>query len=289
LVNNATNEDFWLNEGWTVYAERRILEALYGAETAAEQARLARVTLEETIAELEAAGQKTALHYSQAGLDPDVEFSKLPYEKGFLLVTALEQAVGREAFDAFIQDYIARFRFQPLSTTGFAAFVREALPRAAEQVDLDVWLYAEGIPADAPEFHSDRLIELAEWAAKWTRERGAPPEGWSTTETLFFVSQLEPLDAEATEALGEWLGLRSTGNAELQCVWLIRAAEAGVAGIESELREYVDHLGRTKLLKPVVAAMAASPKLRPLAEELIAANRARWHSSTRLALDAALA
>ena len=34
LVSNATLEHFWLNEGFTVYAERRILEALEGAEAA---------------------------------------------------------------------------------------------------------------------------------------------------------------------------------------------------------------------------------------------------------------
>src|SRR5262249_27209681 len=35
LVTNATMDHFWLNEGSTVYAERRIQEALHGAEAAA--------------------------------------------------------------------------------------------------------------------------------------------------------------------------------------------------------------------------------------------------------------
>src|SRR3970282_270912 len=34
LVTNATWEDFWLNEGWTTYAERRIIEVLEGKEIA---------------------------------------------------------------------------------------------------------------------------------------------------------------------------------------------------------------------------------------------------------------
>ena len=32
LVTNATWEDFWLNEGFTVYFEARIMEAVYGRE-----------------------------------------------------------------------------------------------------------------------------------------------------------------------------------------------------------------------------------------------------------------
>lgn len=289
LVTNATNEDFWLNEGWTVYAERRIIEALYGAEVAAQEARLGWVTLQETLEQRQADGQKTALHYSQAGLDPDHEFSKLPYEKGFLLVAALERAVGRQAFDAFIQAYMSRFRFQSLSTAGFADFVREALPQAAEAVDLDAWLYAEGIPAEAPEFDSVRLTELAALADGWTPERRPAADAWSTTETLFFLSQLPALDAATTDALGEWLALRATKNAELKCAWLARAAEAEVANLDAELCTFVDRVGRTKLLKPVVAAMAKTPMYRTLASELVARNRPRLHGSTRAALDGALA
>lgn len=285
LVTNATNEDFWLNEGWTVYAERRILEKLLGAERAAQEARLGRVSLEETIEERRAEGRSTALTYPQAGTDPDAEFSKVPYEKGFLLITALERAVGRAAFDAFIQRYMARFRFQSITTDEFVAFVRAKLPEAAAKVDLETWLRKEGIPEGAAVFQSERLTELARLAEGWTPEQAPSTEGWSTTETLFFLSQLPPLDAAQTAALGDWLGLRTTGNAELTCEWLRRAASAGVDGVEDELRRHVDRVGRTKLLKPVLAAMVQNPELKPLAEALVEANRPRFHASTRLALD----
>ena len=33
LVTNATWDDFWLNEGFTVYFETRIMEKLYGADS----------------------------------------------------------------------------------------------------------------------------------------------------------------------------------------------------------------------------------------------------------------
>jgi aminopeptidase N len=34
LVTNATWSDFWLNEGFTVYFESRIMEKIYGTERA---------------------------------------------------------------------------------------------------------------------------------------------------------------------------------------------------------------------------------------------------------------
>src|SRR5439155_575784 len=49
LVSNCNAEHFWLNEGFTVFAERRIVEALYGAETCALQAAVGRRSLEQAL------------------------------------------------------------------------------------------------------------------------------------------------------------------------------------------------------------------------------------------------
>ncbi|MBV8732169.1 MAG: aminopeptidase, partial [Acidobacteriia bacterium] len=46
LVTNATWSDFWLNEGFTVYLEGRIIEKVYGAERQAMEATLARRELD---------------------------------------------------------------------------------------------------------------------------------------------------------------------------------------------------------------------------------------------------
>ncbi|HET9451240.1 MAG TPA: M1 family aminopeptidase/hydrolase, partial [Aggregicoccus sp.] len=49
LVTNASAEHFWLNEGFTVFAERRILEALAGPEVASLHAALGRRALDEAL------------------------------------------------------------------------------------------------------------------------------------------------------------------------------------------------------------------------------------------------
>ena len=53
LVTNATWSDFWLNEGFTTYIERRIDEEVYGPEFAAMEAVLGRQDLEEEIERLD--------------------------------------------------------------------------------------------------------------------------------------------------------------------------------------------------------------------------------------------
>jgi len=49
LVTNATWDDFWLNEGFTVYFEMRIMEALYGKDRANMLAHIARQQLSDEI------------------------------------------------------------------------------------------------------------------------------------------------------------------------------------------------------------------------------------------------
>lgn len=288
LVTNATNEHFWLNEGWTVYAERRILEAIYGEEPARQEARLGRLVLEEQIVELNALKKSTALCYEQKGLDPDEELTKIPYEKGFLFISLLEQTVGRERFDRFVLRYMDRFAFQSLTTEGFTEFVKTELPEVA-RLNLQEWLYEEGLPNNAPEFVSQRLDELRDYAIDWAKDKQLRDcSEWTTTEKLYFLVELPELDASGTKRLGAWMKLPETRNAELQCVWLSRAALAELEEVEGQLRDFVGSIGRTKLLKPVLAAMLRSGDYHDLAVELYRANATRLHSSTRLAVESLL-
>ncbi len=276
LVTNANNEHFWLNEGWTVYAERRILEVLEGAEAAHQAATLARARLDAVIAERAAQGHSTALVYDQKGLDPDDEFSLIPYEKGFLLLTALERAVSRERFDAFLRAYIEHFAFQTLTTADFVAFLEDHL--GGHGVDLDRWLYQDGLPDDAPTFPSARLDDLL--------VRGLDAGPATTVEKLFVLEHRPPRTPEEAERYADALSLRTTGNAELQCAWLAAALRAGV-DVDEQVESFLATIGRGKLLKPVVQALAQSGR-GDRARALVDAQKERLHVSTRRALEAVL-
>ena len=72
LATNATWADFWLNEGMTTYAERRIVEELYGPKVAAQQVSLGVDDLNKAIAENGGpAGPDTRLHLDATGRSPD--------------------------------------------------------------------------------------------------------------------------------------------------------------------------------------------------------------------------
>src|SRR6185436_19006120 len=140
LVTNANAEHFWLNEGFTVYAERRILEAVYGTDIAALHAALGWRALERAVARFADRPELTRLRTELAGIDPDEVFSEIPYEKGYAFLRALEDQVGREAFTRWLRSYIEAFRFQSITTDDFTAHLGRALPGALEAVDAARWL-----------------------------------------------------------------------------------------------------------------------------------------------------
>jgi aminopeptidase N len=281
LVTNANNEHFWLNEGWTVWAERRILEQLYGEEEATQQAILGRIGLEETLRRRADTGQPTALTYDQKDVDPDADFSKVPYEKGFLLLTAIERAVGRARFDAFVAAYIERFAFQTLDTPAFTAFLNGQLPDHG--IELAPWLHEDGLPDTAPRFTSERLDAIRRSARAGDAVDGAE---WTTTEKLVYLAEVS--DTVDAHAVAGWLGIDASSNAELQSAWLALGVRSGSEELGPHITTFLDTVGRTKLLTPVYRALVAQPDLQDFARARYAANRRRLHGSTRGAIEGLL-
>src|ERR1039458_1498354 len=176
LVTNATWSDFWLNEGFTVYVERRVLEKLYGPARADMEAVLGRRELDREMAGLRESDR--VLHIDLTGRDPDDGCTLVPYEKGALLLRTIERAVGRDRFDAFLRAYFAHFAFQSITTADFLEYIRRELPNT---VPLDEWIFEAGIPAGAADPHSDAFTKIE---SGWPADTSA----WSTHELLHLLS-----------------------------------------------------------------------------------------------------
>jgi hypothetical protein len=291
LVTNATWRDFWLNEGFTVYLETRIMEAVYGAERAEMELALAIDELEREMADM--APENQVLHVDLAGRVPDDAFSGVPYTKGASLLVRLEQQFGRKAFDAWLSRYFADYSFQSIKTQDFAAHVQaelfEAHPGRAGQVDLCAWLTAPGLPADLVRPHSSALAlvdgELARWGA------GTPPaelatEGWVTQQWLHFLEgAAEGLDAQSMARLDRAYQLTRTGNNEILCVWLRLAVRHGYAPANERLESFLMQVGRRKFLKPIYAELAKTDAGKQRALEIYGRARPRYHSVSTGTLD----
>ena len=81
-------------QGFTTYAERRIVEALEGKERANLHLGLGWSGLQKEMERFKDRPEFTKLKTNQEGVDPDEIYSKVPYEKGCQFLIRLENEVN---------------------------------------------------------------------------------------------------------------------------------------------------------------------------------------------------
>ncbi|MFY9550059.1 MAG: M1 family metallopeptidase [Thermoanaerobaculia bacterium] len=284
LVTNATWSDFWLNEGFTTYIERRLIEEVFGPEKAAMEAALGRQDLDDELERLE--DRDEILHIDLSGRDPDDGATRLPYEKGSLFLRFLEELVGRRRFDDFLRGYFDRFAFQSIVTADFVAYLRQHLlasdARAASRVALEDWIEKPGLPAVAPRPVSRALAEAKAQSADWLAGRLAaskiPFARWTTQERLQFLRSLpSPLAVERMGELDAALGLTRAGNAEVAFQWLLMAIRGGYAPADPRLEGFLVSIGRRKYIKPLYEELVKAPEGRERALSIYRKARPGYH------------
>lgn len=294
LVTNARWRDFWLNEGFTVYIENRLMEEVYGVARADMERVLARAELEEELAGM--APPDTVLHIDLSGRHPDDGFSGVPYEKGALFLRRLEQIFGRTAFDAFLRGWFDAHAFQSVTTEQFLAWLDARLlapaPELAVQIDVGLWMNAPGLPGDAPAAASDALARVETAVADWRAGRAAAQldtSDWVTQQWQHFLAVLpSEVDAEDMAQLDATFGFTASGNSEILCAWLELSIQKGYGPADAALESFLMNVGRRKFLTPLYKALNATPEGRARALELYARARPRYHSVSTKTLDGLL-
>jgi hypothetical protein len=296
LVTNATWNDFWLNEGFTVYFERRIMEQLYGRPYADMLQVLGHSALLHTVAELGADSPDTHLHLDLAGRDPDEGLNEIAYEKGDYLLLTLEHLVGRPALDTFIKDYFARHSFQSMDTVSFVAYLRRELldqhSGLEAKLQLDAWVNQPGIPAGAPPAASERFEAVAAALAQW--QQGVPAASlpvaeWSSHEWVYFLHNLPAqLSAAQMAELDASFQFTQSGNAEILAAWFPRTIAAGYSPADEALHQFLTRVGRRKFLVPLYKALLATPAGAARARRLYAEARPNYHSVATSTFDVLL-
>ena len=281
LVTNATMDDFWLNEGFTVYAERRILEAINGKEFADLQGVIRRNALQVNLDQFGPGSPYTHLRNDLAGTDPDEIYSLVPYEKGAQFVLLLEDAVGRERFDQFLLKYIHTFHFQSITTDEFLAFLEAELPGVYAKIDGPKWVDGPDMPANELPVKSARVEAVRTLAAGW--KGGARPDadiaaGWSPTEWQLYLQDLpRRLPVDDCRWLDDTFRLTEQGNYEVLVEWLTIAAGSNFQPALPRVRQVLTDVGRMKYLKPLYTALMGDVDTQTFAKEVFAAVSDSYH------------
>jgi leukotriene A-4 hydrolase/aminopeptidase len=286
LVTNATWRDFWLNEGFTTYLERRIVEVLYGRHVAEMQAAIGVSDLVESRKTLEKPRDRTLLP-DLAGRDPDDAFSNVPYEQGQLFLVFLESKFGRDAFDAFLRKWFDAHAFQSATTEEFLAFLKTNLldtkPGAVTDAQIQEWLHTEGIPSFAVLPMSDAFAKVEQARDAWLKSGSMDAlaktaSAWSTQEWMHFVDSLpRKMEPRQLTALDQRFKLTESMNSEIAHVWYRLAIANRYTAAYPAMERYMIRIGRRKLIVPLYRDLAAYPEGLKLANKIFAEARDGYH------------
>lgn len=287
LVTNATWNDFWLNEGFTVYFETRIMEKLYGRDYAEMLASLNLQDLRDEIRSLNEKGQPadTRLKLDLEGRNPDDGVTSIAYNKGYFFLRAIEEQYGRDKFDAFLKDYFSGNAFGSIDTEGFRQYIKDYYQSkfgiALDDKMFDAWIVTEGLPSEVPMPNSARFQQvdqvLATWKAGGKLDKSASSD-WSTHEWLHFLknlpAELSPAEMETLDGFGNFT---ATGNAEIFTEWGVIAIRNGYEKMTPRIEDFLIHTGRRKFLSPLYEALLKTEGGRESARMIYNKARPNYH------------
>ncbi len=287
LVTNATWNDFWLNEGFTVYFETRIMEKLYGHDYSEMLASLNFQDLQDEIKSLNESGNSadTKLLLNLDGRSPDDGVTDIAYNKGYYFLRSIEEKYGRDKFDSFLKKYFADNAFRAMDTDGFKSYIRNFYSDNSkitlDDQTFDRWITTEGLPPEVKQPESTRFKKVDEILAGWRAEKPLDKsltKDWSTHEWLHFLknlpTQLSPGQMKSIDDFGNFSSL---GNAELITAWGVIAIRNHYSKMDSKIEKFLIETGRRKFLSPLYGELLKTEEGRRRAKEIYDKARPNYH------------
>ena len=280
LVTNCSFEHFWLNEGWTVYLERRIQGAIHGEDFRHFSAIIGWNDLTNSIISMGNSAKRfsTLIQDLKDRTDPDDSFSTVPYEKGFNLLFHIEQTLGgKEAFDPFIKHYFNEYKYKSLDSYQFLDSLYSFYSDKSDlldSIDWQTWLYEPGLPPK-PSFNTKLVDECYTLAAKWVDIIETAPEKlssefkstdiskFSANQNGVFLDKLSSYEGQngftwknenGKKAIDLMSNIYSkyseSQNAEVIFRWFRLLLTANITSSYQKLADWLGTVGRMKFVRP---------------------------------------
>ena len=301
LVTNGTWNDFWINEGFTVYFEHRIMEKLYGRDYSEMLASLAMQELEREVEDMisQGKGPDTRLKLDLEGRNPDDGVTSIAYNKGYFFLRQIEESVGRDIFDRFLQEYFKDNAFKVMTTEKFVVYLNENLVAENKLDPMDEtfrqWIYGEGLPAQRPMPVSDRFDGVNQVLNLLTEggqikdvfaEHDAGAKQWSTHEWLHFLRHLpDELSKDQMKTLDGLMRFSESGNSEILAAWFQHVIKHQYEPSYGQLEDFLVNTGRRKFLMPLYGEMVKSENGKKRAVDIYKKARPNYHFVSTNSID----
>ncbi|MCK0157897.1 M1 family metallopeptidase [Cellulophaga sp. F20128] len=294
LVTNATWNDFWLNEGFTVYFEIRIMEALYGKERANMLALIGRQDLDEELESLKETPNDTKLKLDLKGRSPDDGMNSIAYDKGYLFLRTLEEKVGREKMDAFLKSYFKKNAFSTTNTEDFITYLNtNLLEKNSITFNTDEWIYQPGVPSNAAIIQSNAFSTVEKTLQSFVDTNGIDTnitKQWTPQEWVHFIRNFqEDIKIEQLQQLDDTFNFTGSTNSYISMVWYEQSILNNYHGnqVDSKISEFLNTVGRRWYVTTLFKAFKRADRLN---EALLIYKKARpnYHAVTANTIDGLL-
>ncbi|CAG8593331.1 6939_t:CDS:10 [Ambispora gerdemannii] len=298
LVTAVNWEHFWLNEGWTVFIERKILARLYGENERQFQAILGYSFMVDSIELFGENSPFTVLVPKLNNVDPDDCFSNIPYEKGFNFLYYIEQIVGgTQVFEPYMKAHVKQFRGKSITTDDWKDYLFKYMeenhgPEKKEallKIDWDRWLNAPGYPPVKNEFGQTLSKACSQLAKKWDNARNnnkfeafSPDDikDFTSNQKVVFLQQLRdcsPFPHKAVEALDKIYNLTDVVNSEIRLPWQELCLKTEYEPIFPHVVNFITGQGRMKFVRPLYRLLNKCKNGSELAKKTFLENKSFYH------------
>ena len=205
LVTNENWSHFWLNEGMTRWAERKIDSILFGEDFSLVHAKLGNESMYSAMQDYGMNSNFTSLHPVFNGTHPDKAFSSIPYEKGFQFAYYLEHLIEPANFQKFLKGYIAEHYQKSINSddfkSSFEGFVKKNFSwknstEILSKIDWDAWLNKPGLPPVIQNFETPEYNLAVQLATNYIVNKTSIPGAkeiyshWDVNLKNLFLTQL---------------------------------------------------------------------------------------------------
>lgn len=294
LVTAANWEHFWLNEGFTMFLERKIIGRLHGESVRQFSSICGLTDLRDAVDQFGFEHAATKLRPDLSATDPDDVFSSIPYEKGHTFLAFLEELVGGPAvFEPFFKAHIIEFAGKSITTDDFIKFFESyfSVQNIKVQVDWDAWLNGPGLPPSFPNYNRSLMLpceNLLTSLLQSTEEIGSQSANMTAAFTSLNLDQklvfldllakspaLSPLHIRTLEFD---FGLSQERNVEICLRWFLLALRAGYTAVVPSALTFITQHGRMKYNRPIYRALfKLGGEFREAARETFTQNRKFYH------------
>jgi len=291
LVTNATWNDFWLNEGFTVYFEIRIMEALYGKERANMLALIGRQDLNDELEALKESPNDTKLKLDLKGRNPDDGMNSIAYDKGYLFLRTLEEKVGREQMDAFLKSYFNKNAFSTTNTEDFITYLNDnLLDKNNIEFNTNEWIYQPGIPSNATIIKSDAFSNVEKTLNNFLTTGhldATVTRNWTPQEWVHFIRNF-PADISVAQLqeLDDIFSFTESTNSYITMVWYEQSILNAYHGnnVDVKISQFLNTVGRRWYVTTLFNAFVKADR-KEEALEIYKTARGNYHSVTANTVD----